>query len=67
MERKVRAEIEDRNRQLQTIVNGVTAENLELKSKVAKRELEATEKSERLKKIKKEITELKKMIERLIS
>ncbi len=66
VERKVRVEIEDRNRQLQTIVNGVTAENLELKSKVAKLELEATEKAERLRKIEEKIEKLNKTIEKLL-
>ena len=53
VERKVRQEIEDRNKQLQTLVNGVTAENLELKSRMARVELE--------------ITQLKKTLEKLIS
>lgn len=33
---KLRDEIEERNRQLQILVNGLTAENLELKEKVRK-------------------------------
>jgi len=33
-------ETEDRNRQLQTLVNGLTAENLELKSRVSRVEME---------------------------
>ena len=36
---KLRAEVEERNRQLQALVNGLTAENLELKSRVAKAEM----------------------------
>jgi len=40
---KLRVEIEERNKQLQTLVNGLTAENLELKSRISKMELEQTE------------------------
>jgi len=49
---KLRAEIEERNKQLQSLVNGLTAENLELKSRMGKVETE--------------ITELKKALEKLI-
>jgi hypothetical protein len=34
LEEKLRAEIDERNRQLQQLVNGLTAENLELKRRV---------------------------------
>ena len=43
IERKVEAKVEERNRQLQRLVNGLSAENLELKSRVAKVELEPTD------------------------
>lgn len=49
---KLRVEIEDRNKQLQTLVNGVTAENLELKSRISKVEFE--------------LTELRKMLQKLL-
>jgi len=39
---KLRVEVEERNKQFQTLVNGTTAENLELKSRVSKMELEHT-------------------------
>jgi len=35
---RLRKEVEDRNKQLQTLVNGLTAENLELKARMAKME-----------------------------
>ncbi len=40
---KLRQEVDERSKVLQTLVNGLTAENLEMKSKVAKVELENTE------------------------
>lgn len=49
---KLREEIEGRNKQLQTLVNGLTSENLELKNRLSKVEVE--------------ITELKKAIEKMI-
>lgn len=49
---RLRAEVEERNKQLQTLVNGLTGENLELKSRMSKIELE--------------ITELKKAVEKVL-
>lgn len=49
---KIRKEIEERNQQLQTLVNGLTSENLELKSRISKVEIK--------------IIELKKAIEKLL-
>lgn len=49
---RLREEVEERNKQLQTLVNGLTGENLELKSRMSKIELE--------------ITELKKAIEKVL-
>ena len=37
---KLRVEVEEKNKQLQTLVNGLTAENLELKSRMSKMETE---------------------------
>ncbi len=53
-------EIEERNRQLQTLVNGVTAENLELKARMAKMELAITD-------VVKDIEELKKLVAKSLS
>ncbi len=63
---KLRTEVEERNRQLQTLVNGLTAENLELKSRVARLELETTEKTGRLKKVEAEVLKLKEAVEKLL-
>lgn len=49
---KLRVEIEERNKMLQSIVNGVTAENIELKTRLSNVELE--------------ITDLKKMLQKLV-
>ena len=59
-------ETEDRNRQLQTLVNGLTAENLELKSRMARLELETTEKTGRLKKVESEVLKLQEAVEKLL-
>jgi hypothetical protein len=45
---KLRAEIEERNRQLQTLVNGLTAENLQLKARIAKAEKTLAQLEEKL-------------------
>jgi len=55
LEEKLRAEIDEKNRQLQEIVNGLVAENLEMKKKFNQLILELTEH-------KKAIQELKKII-----
>ena len=60
---RLRREVEERNRQLQALVNGLTAENLELRSRLAQLELQHTEFR---KKVLKEVQELKKMILDLI-
>lgn len=59
---RLRAEVEERNRQLQTLVNGVTAENLELKSRVAKMELEDTDLKRRIQLTEQKLAELEKLI-----
>jgi DNA repair exonuclease SbcCD ATPase subunit len=40
---KLRVEVEERNRQLQALVNGLTAENLELKQRLQKLEQKLSE------------------------
>jgi integrase len=55
---KIQKEVDERNRSLQSLVNGLTTENLEVKSKVAKVELENIE-------IKKENLETKKELKQL--
>jgi len=40
---KIQKEVDERNKTLQTLVNGLTTENLDMKSKVAKVELENME------------------------
>jgi len=49
---KLRIEIEEKNKQLQTIINGLASENMELKSKIAK--------------VENEVAEIKKIMEKLI-
>ena len=50
---KLKAEVEERNKQLQTLVNGLAAENIELKERIAKVELG--------------LDDLKRMFERMLS
>jgi len=63
LETKLKAEIDERNRQLQTLVNGLSAENLELKSRMARNELESTELKKRLGCIETALAEWKKELE----
>jgi len=65
---KLRKEVDERNRSLQTLVNGLTTENLEMKSQVAQVRLENTDLKKRmghLESNKDEIDELKKKYDRL--
>ena len=48
---KLRVEVEERNRQLQMLVNGLTAENLDLKRRIARAEQKLAEIEEALKQI----------------
>ena len=57
---KLRQEIEERNRQLQTLVNGLTAENMELKARLSRVELEHVAMK---RKIEAELADLKKMLQ----
>jgi hypothetical protein len=51
IEEKLRAEIDEKNRQLQTLVNGLATENLEMKARLARVELEITELKKELQKL----------------
>jgi integrase len=62
IESKVRVEVEQQNRQLQILVNGLTTENLEIKSKVAKMELENIDLKKRVQKTEEKLTEIIKML-----
>ena len=59
VEKKVRAEIEEKNKQLQTLVNSLAIENQNLKGRIEKVE-------ERDKKVQAEIEAIKKIIEELL-
>jgi integrase len=65
IEEKVRFEVEQRNRQLQLLVNGLTTENLEMKSKVAKVELEHIETKKELQQLSLTVKSLVKKLEEL--
>ena len=57
---RLRQEIEEKNKQLQTLVNGLTAENMELKNRFNQLKLEFGEH-------KKTVEELKNTIQKIIS
>jgi integrase len=59
---KLRQEVEERNKSLQTLVNGLTTENLEMKSKVAKMELENIDLKKRVQKTEEKLTEIMKLL-----
>ena len=51
VEAKLRAELDDRNRQLQTLVNGLSAENLDLRGRLGRVETEVLKLKETLEKL----------------
>lgn len=53
---KLRREIEERNRQLQTLVNGLTSENMELKEKIKDLEGKFTELEDKFREFLREVT-----------
>lgn len=59
----LRQEIEDRNKQLQTLAQGFSAENLELKSRISRLELEHIEFKKQLQK---EVEELKQALKEMV-
>jgi integrase len=59
---KIQKEVDERNRSLQSLVNGLTAENLEVKSKVAKLDLENTKLNKRIQKTEEKLTEIMGML-----
>jgi integrase len=63
---KLRVEVEERNKQLQTIVNGVTSENLDLKSRVARMEIENTKLEKRIQAAEQRLEEVEKVLRDLI-
>jgi integrase len=63
---QLRAEIEEKNKRLQTIVNGVTAENLELKSKIARLDLENTGLKDRLNHVEGRIAEIERLTKKSV-
>jgi len=63
---KLRAEVEDRNRQLQTLVNGLTAENLELKARLSRTEVNLVEAEKKINTIEESFKELKQTVEKYV-
>jgi integrase/recombinase XerD len=58
---KVRGEVEQQSRQLQTLVNSLATENIDLKSRVAQMESARTELEKRLSKIEEYLREMRKI------
>ena len=61
----MRQEVDERSKVLQTLVNGLTTENLEMKSKVARVELENTEIKNELETLRKEDSKTKEKMKTL--
>jgi len=59
---RLRVEVEERNKQLQTLANGLATENLELKSRMARVELENTELKKRIGKAEEKLGDIEKLI-----
>ncbi len=59
---KLCVEVEERNKQLQTLANGLSTENLELRNRVAKLELENTDLKKRFQTTESKLADLEKLI-----
>jgi len=59
---KLRQEVDERSKTLQTLVNGLTAENLDLKSRVSRVELENTEMMKRFDSALEKLGEIEKLV-----
>jgi len=62
---KLRQEVDERNKALQSLVNGLTVENLDLKARVSRVELENTEMKKQFIQLEKLIPEVKSLKEKL--
>jgi integrase len=62
---RLRVEVEERNKQLQTLANGLATENMELKSRMAKVEVENTELKKRFLKTEEKFMQIEKTIQDL--
>ena len=61
---KLRVEVEERNKQLQTLVNGFATENLELKSRMARAEIEKAELEKRINNLSENVVQQKSEFEK---
>jgi integrase len=59
---KLRQEVEERNKTLQVLVNGLTTENLQMKSEIATVKLENTDLKRRVQRTEEKLTEIMKML-----
>ena len=62
---KIQKEVDERNKTLQTLVNGLTSENLELKSRMSRVELENTETKNEMQELSLTVRSLVKKLENL--
>lgn len=62
---KLRVEVEERNKQLQSLANGLATENLEVKSRMSRMELENTDLKRRIQKTEDKLSNIEKLIEDL--
>jgi predicted RNase H-like nuclease (RuvC/YqgF family) len=62
---KLRVEVEERNKQLQTLANGLATENFEVKSRMARVELENTDLKRRIQKTEEKLSNIERMIQDL--
>ena len=59
---RLRVEVEERNKQLQTLANGLASENLDLKARVARVEVENAEMKKRIVNSESKLEGLEKLI-----
>jgi predicted nuclease with TOPRIM domain len=62
LKEKLKGEVEQQSRQLQTNLNGLVTENLELKTRMARMELENVDLKGRIQKTEQKLGELEKLV-----
>ncbi len=62
---KLRVEVEERNKQLQTLANGLSAENWELRNRMAQVELANTKREQKIAALEQKLVEVERVLAEL--
>jgi len=63
---KLRQEVDEQNKALQTLVNGLTGENLELKARVSRMEIESSELKKKDAEVAERLCKVEKMLKKIL-